>query len=187
MILYSKEYLQNTLEYYDVNRVMSYDAHSFISQYKNLDQYHTILKSYWSIRSKNKSGGGGVFVHNINYYEALIYLREYRLIRDNLYICESLKKYDDENLICNGEVEVFKKYGIYEYQGWINTEKGLNLREANKGITCKQITNRHHIPTCLFDLIWTKGILNSVIEFSLYDRGVGIKNEDLLIWEIRRY
>lgn len=134
--------------------------------------------------------GGGFFAKHLDFTEVMHSLLGTMHPLEDLIVCSSMKHYDENHLLCNGEVEVKKgNFGVYEYCGFINSNKGLTVRESGKetkGKNIIEITNRHHVPWPVFELIWTKGIIGSVIEFSIYNTEVGIKNERLVVWEIRR-
>lgn len=197
--LSDKNNLTRILEHFDVNRVAAFPAREFLSE-------ASTDIPLWGIRSIDKRGGGGLFVHGMPAETVKMVLnrktvrvdsvgrivldggKEHRINLDSLIVCESMLTNDRDNLICNGEVMLYRDdFGEYSWTGWINKEKGLNLRQAQGSASVVNVTSRFQVPTVVEDLIWEKMLLGTVVEFSLYDKPVGIKNNPLLIWEIRKY
>lgn len=188
MILSCKEFLKDTLEFYDVNRVQIYSVDRFLEMAPSLPS-----SAIWGIRSINPLGGGGRFDHAVSTSDAVKILKRLNGDLQNFIICESMKFFDDNHLDCNGEVQIYKdEFNTWAYKGFLNRTPGLNVRVAANSVTAggvgyDSITSRHQVPGILFDEMWAKGIVNSVVEFSIYDCPVGIKKNPLLFWEIRRY
>lgn len=182
----SKEDLIKTLEYFDVNRVIAMPAQDFLKK-------KFPPKKLWGIRSIDKRGGGGLFIHARNTELTKYMLRNlpskgFKL--KDLIVCESMKYYDDNHLIANGEVMYYKASDtcwIYNWTGWISREKGLSVRAAQDSGSRKEIYGRFQVPDIIIDYVLSKRLIGYVIEFSMYDKPVGIKNQSILIWEIRRY
>jgi hypothetical protein len=180
---YSKKGVRETLDYFDVNRVEIYSLLEWINKW-NVEGSLS-LSSLWNLRSYDPIG---YFIHNLSPQQIDQML--YYGVVDNKshYVVKSMKREDDENLICNGEAMLYiDEYKTYNWCGWTNKTKGLNLRDAMKKGTLLYIYNRYQVPKPIFNLIWSKKLINSVVEFSIYDTPVGIKNQDILIWEIRKY
>lgn len=189
MILYSKTDLHRTLEFYDVNRVVSMPAAVFLSKLSEVSP-----SSLWAIRTIDRRGGGGLFLNCLSVPDVVDALKVHEEDIPKLIVCESMFVADREDLLCNGEVELFKdEFGTWAYKGFVNTTPGVNVREAaslvgdvcGPGITL--IRTRHQVPDVVIDKLWSKSIINSAVEFSLYRKPVGIHHRHLLIWEIRRY
>lgn len=177
----NKRDLIKTLEYYDVNRVNHYDLSTWVREVPYLE-----TKERWGVRSFNWGWKG--FKPYATTQEVLeMWILGKINTKDN-YICDSMYENDLNHLIYNGEVMLYKdEYNVWQYTGFLNKTKGITCRDAQNGVKFTVINNRHQVPKLVFNLIWEKKLINTVIEFSIYDIGVGIYNKNLLIWELRRY
>jgi hypothetical protein len=142
----------------------------------------------------DKRGGGGVFYHVLSTNDAIAFFEENRQLMPNLFVCESMAVNDAAHMVCNGEVMIYKDYGVWAYKGFVNIKSGRIVREAALMVSAGQlpsgirlIRSRHQVPDLVFDELWSKGILHSAVEFSIYKKRVGLKKQHLLFWEIRRY
>lgn len=174
----SKKYLKETIDFFKGNRVQMWKKGeidlAYIQEHKD---------SLWSIRETTH--GGGVFLKGLASEEVVDRIQD--MNGRDFILSESLVAVDKEHLICNGEVMLTKdEFGDYIYYGFINTDKSLTLREASK-VTESNKLSGHRIPEVIKDFIWSRELVDYVVEFSCYDTPVGINNLRYIIWEIRKY
>ena len=195
----SKTYLVETLNHFNVNRVEYYSLYDF-------DQRKFPPSKLFGLRCL--ASQSAKFYYRINFGDIVKLLQSMDVSPRDYIACDSLQVEDSECLIMNGEGSVTDsgiKNGIekgdsdlklYNYHGVINRTSGISCREAalNTDLDTRtqkkttQIINRwRDMPASLIDLIWQKNLVGYVIEFSIYNKPIGIKNEQLLIWEIRKY
>lgn len=181
--LSSKQSLNENLEYFDVNRVVHYKP----SKWLHLIKTKQLQEPLWSIRDITKLLGE--FYYGVDDTTVISLISKNKITDGNFLVCRSMKKEDKEDLIVNGEVLIYKdyQYNVWSYGGILNYKQGLSVRDASLASNVKYITHRLHIPQIIFDILWEEGLINMVVEFTLYNKPVGIHNQPLLIWELRRY
>lgn len=142
---------------------------------------------YYGIR-ENKPGG----------------LFQYAVSRDNLLftivenyankyftVCESMYFKDKENMLVQGDFYLTENF-ILSY-GYSDI-KGKSLRESSRNFPYKiwelDIKQRHYLNSNInkiVDYLVNNNLFNMTVELTLYDYKVGIKNENIIIWEVRNY
>jgi hypothetical protein len=188
-----KRHLVETLDHFGVNRVEYYSL-------RNLSALcHRFLPTKrFGLRSITKPGAK--FYYAVGLIEVIGMVQDGEVDPNQYIACDSLKEEDATTLVMNGEVMVtpdnYYTNGIerpsgttvrlYNYSGLLNYKQGQSCREIHRS-SSKVVQRWRDVPGCLLDLIWSKELLGYVIEFSLYREPVGIQNDVLLIWEIRRY
>lgn len=112
---------------------------------------------------------------------------------DSISVFESMEQYDREHMVIQGDIWVDNEYNVI---ATLSTKKGYTLRDATSCAdlfeTVKYnfvadkcpIKYREYVDS-IVDLICEKGIVGSIVEFTMYDIPVGINSENVVIWEIR--
>lgn len=137
---------------------------------------------YYAIRDKSKSGG--IFKLKVNYDKVLEEISEYNLFSINV----SSANYVDNQLLV-GEIEILSNGEIYAI---LSTNPTASVRDALRNPTFNLKTNifdknLNKIPH--FDFIYyyiiNNNLQNVIVEFSLFNKNVGIYNEKIIIYELR--
>lgn len=193
---YFKINLVETLDYFKVNRVEYYSLYNFEKRQFRPGKLFGLR--CLSVQSAD-------FYYGVTFDETVALLKSGKVEPGKYIACDSLQVEDATCLICNGEGRVspnriylngLEKGGtdlkLYNYHGTVNTRSGISCREAGLETqsdikTTKIITRWRDMPKSVIDLIWIKNLIGFVVEFSIYSKSVGLQNEQLLIWEIRKY
>lgn len=176
----SKHTLQQTLEHFDVNRVEVMT----VAQFKDLYESGRANKLY-GVRGLVPSAP---FFHHHDNSEIYARIKTGEVSDQTHFICENMVENDNTTLVCNGEAMLYRdEFSTYAWAGFVCYEKGLSCRLAAIHPNMKRIKTRFDVPKSIFNLIWSKKLLDYVVEFSIYTVPVGIKNSNTLIWEIRQY
>lgn len=139
---------------------------------------------YYAIRDKSKAGG--IFKLKVEYDKVLNEIGEYDLFSINV----SSANYE-ENQVLVGEIEILSNREVY---ATLSTDATASVRDANKNPTFNIRTDifdkkLNNIP--YFDYIYSyvisNGLKDVIIEFSLFDKCVGINNENIVIYELRTH
>ena len=186
--------LVETLDYFDVNRVEYYTLRNFEQREFRPDKLFG-LRSLVIQRAK--------FYYGVTFEEIVALLQSGEVEPGKHIACDSLQVEDKTCLVMNGEasITVNRKWSfyierentdlqLYNYHGVLNFRRGISCRQGASEIESSQarIVNRwREMPSSVIDLIWSKNFVGYVVEFSIYSKPVGLKNERLLIWEIRKY
>ena len=193
-LAHSKRYLLETLKHYNVNHVQYYDLRDFASM-------HFDTGKLFSLRCL--SSQAAKFYYGVSFAEVCTLLATGDVDAFRYVACDSLKVEDRTSLLANGEVSMCidtrfthhiekhkRTLNLYRYDGFINTVRGQSCRQSADSVTDKSkrlIKRWQDVPKCLLNFLWSKQLVNRVIEFSIYNKPVGIKKEELLIWEVRNY
>lgn len=139
---------------------------------------------YYAIRDKSKSGG--IFKLKIAYENVLNEIKGYSLFTINV----SSANYAENQLLV-GEIEVLSDGRIYTT---LSTNPTYSVRDALKNPSFNFSTDifdkkLNQIP--YFDMVY-KYIIDYrlqdvIVEFSLFDKEVGIKNQNIVIYELRTH
>lgn len=176
----SKKYLQKTLEYFDVNRVETMTVSVFKELYESVG-----MDRLYGVRALVPSASFFHYRNNADIYQKAI---NGSISDATHFICENMIENDEKSLICNGEAMLYKdEFNTYAWAGFVCYERGLSCRLAAVHPSAKYIRNRFNVPKPIFNLVWSKKLLDYVVEFSIYEVPVGIKKSNTLIWEIRKY
>lgn len=140
--------------------------------------------SYYAIRDKSKSGG--VFKLKVTYDKVLEEISEYSLFSINV----SSANYVDNQLLV-GEIEILSNGEVYAI---LSTDSTASVRDALSNPTFNLKTDifdrrLNDIPN--FDFIYqyiiSNGLIDVIVEFSLFDKEVGINNEKIVVYELRTH
>lgn len=190
MNIKNKEQNIRLLDELNLNRI---ESHKFSIIGKNIvgtKGYKDMLTSLFfgdlkcSIRSNIP---GGIFIHDLTFDEFIV--ATYSLKGGDYYLVESLKQPDDKNMIVQGYVKVTKDYDVVAE---LNRVKGLNMREAMRNppiiLTFNDLYDRSpRYLNKILDLIYKHELFDHIVEFTQYDCAVGVKKENIIIWEVRNY
>ncbi len=139
---------------------------------------------YYAIR--DKAHIGGVFKLKVKQEDVLKEIEDYELFTINV----SSFNYAQNQLLV-GEIVIKTNCEVYIMSA---TLPALSIRDASKNPTFNLNTNifdkkLNKIPD--FDFIYNyiveNHLENMVVEFALFDKGVGIKNERIIIYELRTH
>ncbi len=140
--------------------------------------------SYYAIRDKSKASG--IFKLKVPYDKVIEEIDEYSLFSINV----SSANYADNQLLV-GEIEVLSNGEIYAI---LSTSPTASVRDALSNPTFNLKTDifdrrLNDIPS--FDFIYqyiiSNGLSNVIVEFSLFDKEVGINNERIVVYELRTH
>lgn len=140
---------------------------------------------YYAIRDKSKAGGN--FKLKVLKDDILDEIKEYELYTINV----SSVNYSDNQLLV-GEIEILKNGEVYLI---LSTEKGYSVRDAIRDPEFNLKTdlfddwNLKRIPyfDYMFNYIDENNLYDIIVEFSLFDVGVGEKNEKVVVYELRTH
>lgn len=139
---------------------------------------------YYAIRDKSKAGG--TFKLKVEHDKVLNEIDEYSLFSINVSSANYV-----ENQVLVGEIEFLSNDEVY---ATLSTDATASVRDAIKNPTFNLKTNifdkkLNDIP--YFDYVYSYVISNElkdvIIEFSLFDKDVGINNEQIVIYELRTH
>ncbi len=139
---------------------------------------------YYAIRDKSKAGG--IFKLKVNHNDVLKEIEEYELFSINV----SSANYPYSQLLV-GEIEFLSNGEIY---ATLSTDPNASVRDALKKPTFNLKTdifdkNLNHIPhfDFLYQYIISHDLIDVIVEFSLFDKEVGINHEKIIIYELRTH
>ncbi len=139
---------------------------------------------YYAIRDKSKAGG--VFKLKVDYDKVLEEIGEYNLFSINV----SSANYVDNQLLV-GEIEFLSNGGVYAI---LSTDPTASVRDAlsNPSFNLKtDIFDRSLNVIPHFDFIYQyiifNGLKDVIVEFSLFDKKVGINSEKIVVYELRTH
>ena len=137
---------------------------------------------YYAIRDKNKTGG--IFKLKVEYDKVLDEIKDYDLFTINV----SSANYIDSQLLV-GEIEFLSNGDVYAV---LSIDPTASVRDAlnNPSFNFKtDIFDKNVDMIPYFDVIYEYVINHNlhdiIVEFALFDKGVGIKNEQVIIYELR--
>lgn len=138
--------------------------------------------NYYAIRDKSKAGG--IFKLKVDYDKVLEETKEYDLFTINV----SSANYSDNQLLV-GEIEILSNGEVYAI---LSLDPFASVRDAIQNPTFNFKTDifdkkLKEIPQ--FDFIYQYIINNNlqdiIVEFSLFDKEVGVKQERIIVYELR--
>ena len=108
-------------------------------------------------------------------------------------ISESMKKYDLNNMVIQGDIFVDNKLNVI---GTVSKVKGETLREVTNNpsmfetIRCNIVNEKINVGIRseihkIIDYICEHNLFNVIVEFSMYDCSVGITGDNIIVWELR--
>lgn len=146
-----------------------------------LNQYPA---QYYAIRDKSKSGG--TFKLKVDYNKVLDEIKEYNLFTINV----SSANYADNQLLV-GEIEFLSNGEVYAI---LSIDPSASVRDAIQNPTFNFKTDifdkkLNKIPH--FDFIYKyiieHNLKDTIVEFSLFDKELGTKNEKVIVYELRTH
>lgn len=139
---------------------------------------------YYAIRDKSKSSG--IFKLKVEREKVLEEIAEYDLYSINV----SSANYEDNQLLV-GEIEFLSNGEVY---ATLSTDPTASVRDALKNPTFNLKTtifdkklNRIHNFDFVYQYIISNNLSDTIIEFSLFDKEVGINNEKIVVYELRTH
>lgn len=146
------------------------------------------LNKEWNIRDNDNYSGK--FISNVKTQE--VFGLDFSNT-SSIKVSESMKKYDTENLVAQGDVWVDKGYNV---RATISNKPGHTLREATSVVglfdtveynfVLEKCPVKHRdVVNSIVDLICEHELLGCIVEFTLYNTKVGVSNEEIVVWEIR--
>ena len=137
---------------------------------------------YYAIRDKSKTSG--VFKLKVAASDVLTEINGYNLFTINVSSANYV-----ENQMLVGEIEILSNEEVY---ATLSVDPTASVRDALRNPTFNLRTDifdkkLNQIP--YFDLIYqyivTHNLENVIVEFAIFNKGVGIKNEKIIIYELR--
>ena len=137
---------------------------------------------YYAIRDKSKAGG--VFKLKVAKEDVLTEIDDYNLFTINVSSANYV-----ENQILVGEIEIFSNGEVY---ATLSVDPKASVRDALRHPTFNFKTDifdkkLNEIPS--FDLIYyyivEHNLQDVIVEFSLFNKEVGIKGEKIVVYELR--
>jgi len=139
---------------------------------------------YYAIRDKSKSSG--IFKLKVDYDKVLEEISEYNLFSINV----SSANYVDNQLLV-GEIEFLSNGEVYAI---LSTDSTASVRDALRNPTFNlktdifdKILNRIPHFDFIYQYIIFNGLSDVIVEFSLFDKEVGINNEKIVVYELRTH
>ena len=108
-------------------------------------------------------------------------------------INENIIDYDKDNLIVKGDIVLHRDFTV---RATISGVKGITQREASNNpnvfetVDCN-IVNEKFISKYkrelekVLDLICKNNLFDVIVEFGVYDKAIGVNNENIIFWELR--
>lgn len=137
----------------------------------------------YAIRDKTKTGG--VFKFNVKREDVLNEISGYDIFTINV----SSGNYENHQLV-TGDIKISSDGSVYAV---LSTDPQASVRDAyknsdiniNTDIFDKKALNK--IPNFdeIYQYLYEHNLIDVIVEFSLFDIDVGIKNEKIIIWELR--
>lgn len=188
-MLDSKINITNKLE--SIEMIQSLNLNRFPEQLFKSNQLQKVKEflkkypaKYYAIRDKSKSSG--IFKLKVEYDKVLEEVKEYDLFTINV---SSANYSDSQQLV--GEIEILSNGEVYAI---LSLDSNASVRDAINNPTFNLKTDifdkkLNDIPH--FDFIYKYIIDNNlqdiIVEFSLFDKKVGIKKERIIIYELRTH
>ena len=152
---------------------------------KVLDFLKQYPAKYYAIRDKSTSGG--IFKLKVNYNNVLDEIKEYNLFTINV----SSANYVDNQLLV-GEIEILSNDEVYAV---LTTNPEASVRDAlqNPEFNIKtnifDDTTLNKIPhfNFIYEYIISHNLKDIIVEFALFNKEVGIKQERIIIYELRTH
>lgn len=155
---------------------------------ETLDQLPIFLNEhqypFYNIRDKSESAGK--FLYKKTASEILTEAPKY----SKFSVYESLAE-ADEKLILQGDIQIDSKFNLLASLSdikLISNRKAMHNPVYNLKLDLKQKREPYiNGLTYVIDYIVEHGLLDCIVEFSLFDIKVGVNNENIIIWEMRNY
>lgn len=182
--------IRNKLE--SIKKINDLGLNKFPEQLFKKNQVENVLEllkqypsEYYAIRDKSKAGG--IFKLKVSYKDVLEEISDYEIFTINV----SSANYADNQLLV-GEVEILSNSGVYTM---LTTDPTASVRDASKNpefniktdIFDKATLRKIPYFDYIYEYIVSHHLENVVVEFSLFDKKVGIKEEQVIVYELRTH
>ncbi len=177
----------NKLE--SINTINKLKLNKFPEQLFKTNEENKVIKfinkypaKYYAIRDKSKANG--IFKLQVSKEDVLQEIKDYSLYTINV----SSINYKENQLLV-GEIQILRNNEVYLT---LSKDPSASVRDALKNPDYNLKTNifdekLNNIP--YFDLIYNYivnyELYDIIVEFALFDKNVGIKNEQVIIYELR--
>lgn len=181
--------IMNKLE--SINKITELNLNKFPEQLFRKNEETKVLKflekypaNYYAIRDKSKSGGP--FKLKVAYNKVLEEIKGYKLFTINV----SSANYIDNQLLV-GEIEILSNWDVYAI---LSINPTFSVRDALSNPTfnlktyifdkkLNEISNFNFI----YQYISENNLYDVIVEFSLFNKEVGIKKEKIIVYELRTH
>lgn len=155
---------------------------------KAVDDGNSTNKKY---NIRDNTNYSGKFTTGIPFENLREELKNYSNCR--VRINENIAEYDNDNIIVQGDIVLYSDFTV---KATISSVKGITQREASNNpevfeiIDCNIVTERfiskykRELEKVL-DIICKNNLLNVIVEFGVYDRAIGVNNDNIIFWELR--
>lgn len=181
--------IKNKIE--SANKISELDLNRFHEMLFKSDEEKKVLQflkdhpaQYYAIRDKSKSGG--TFKLRVDYSKVLEEIKDYDLFTINV----SSANYVDNQLLV-GEIEFLSNGEVY---ATLSTDPTASVRDAlsNPMYNLKtDIFDKRLDEITYFDVIYqyiiSHNLKDVIVEFALFDMGVGVKGEKEIVYELRTH
>lgn len=174
-----------------INKINELNLNKFPEQlFRNDEEFEVqkFLNSYpanfYAIRDKSKVGG--TFKLKVAYNRVLDEIKEYSLFTINV----SSANYVDNQLLV-GEIEFLSNGEVYAI---LSVDPTASVRDVLSNPTFnlktdifdKQLSKIPHFDY-IYQYISNNNLYDVIVEFALFDKNVGIKNEKVIVYELRTH
>ena len=140
---------------------------------------------YYAIRDKSKAGG--IFKLKVERNKVLDEIKEYELFTINVSSANYI-----ENQLLVGEIIFLSNNDVHAI---LSTNPTYSVRDAIKNPTFNIKTDifddetLKNIPYLdyIYDYITSNDLIDVIVEFALFDKKLGIKKENIIIYELRTH
>lgn len=144
----------------------------------------TYPANYYAIRDRSKACG--VFKLKVDYDKVLEEIKEYNLFTINV---SSINYVENQLLV--GEIEFLSNGEVY---ATLSTDAAASVRDAlveptfnfKSDIFDKRLNNIPHFDI-IYQYIVDHNLQDFIVEFSLFNKDVGIKKEKVIVYELRTH
>lgn len=184
MLISSKKQSDDIIKKLDLNRI---DGKTFTANEITEAEKYIKTSPYPLFGIRDRKTAMGTFHHGVTPEDAMQKIKGYEVFT----VCESLIAADKNHLLLQGEIEVKKNLDVIAS---LNDEAGTSNRDAMKNPKYKISFNDAMESTpkiigfnTVLNYIYTHELFDCVVEFGYYDIPVGVKRENIIIWELRNY
>lgn len=181
--------IKNKLE--SINKINELDLNKFPEQLFRENEETKVQKfldsnpaKFYAIRDKSKAGG--IFKLKVDYDKVLDEIKGYSLFTINV----SSANYVDNQLLV-GEIEILSNGDVYAI---LSVDPAASVRDALSNPTFNLKTNifdkrLNKIPhfDYIYNYISKNNLYDVIVEFALFNKEVGIKNEKVIVYELRTH
>ena len=181
--------IKNKLE--SINKINELDLNKFPEQLFRENEETKVQKfldsnpaKFYAIRDKSKAGG--IFKLKVDYDKVLDEIKGYSLFTINV----SSANYVDNQLLV-GEIEILSNGDVYAI---LSVDPEASVRDALSNPTFNLKTNifdkrLNKIPhfDYIYNYISKNNLYDVIVEFALFNKEVGIKNEKVIVYELRTH